>query len=119
MLLSKEQIKREFEDYKKSNRYGLKSGISGLDDIIRMDTKNLCVVTAKPNQGKSTFLNFYAYKMALNNGWKTLYFNYETSNGRFISDLVKLYGSINDAIDHCIIADITSIKSLEDILGKI
>lgn len=119
MLLTKEQIKREFEDYKNSNHCGLKSGINALDDIIRMDTKNLCVITAKPNQGKSTFLTFYAYRMALNHNWKTLYFNYESANGRFISDLVKLYGNINEVIEHCIIADVTSIKSLDEIYNTI
>lgn len=119
MLLSNEQIKREFENYKNSNHCGLKCGISGLDDIIRMDTKNLCVVTAKPNQGKSTFLNYYAHQMAVRYKWKTLYFNYETANGRFINDLVNLYGNINEVIEHCIIADVTSIKSLEEIYNTI
>ena len=37
MLLTKDQIINEFENYRKENHYGLKSGICGFDDIIRMD----------------------------------------------------------------------------------
>lgn len=119
MLLSKEQIINEFENYKKENHYGLKSGIAGFDDIIRMDKKSLCVVTAKPNQGKSTFLNFYCFMMAKQNGWKTLYFNFEASNGRFISDLVKLYGSLDAVVKYCYIINSNSINSLQDIYNSI
>ncbi|MDY6382215.1 MAG: BT4734/BF3469 family protein [Bacteroidales bacterium] len=119
MLLSKEQIINEFENYKKENHYGLKSGIAGFDDIIRMDKKSLCVVTAKPNQGKSTFLNYYCFMMAKQNGWKTLYFNFEASNGRFISDLVKLYGSLDAVVKYCYIINTNSINSLQDIYNSI
>lgn len=119
MLLSKEQIINEFENYKKENHYGLKSGIAGFDDIIRMDKKSLCVVTAKPNQGKSTFLNYYCFMMAKQNGWKTLYFNFEASNGRFISDLVKLYGSLDTVVKYCYIINTNSINSLQDIYNSI
>lgn len=119
MLLTKEQIINEFENYKKENHYGLKSGICGFDDIIRMDKKSLCVVTAKPNQGKSTFLNFYCYMMAKQNGWKTLYFNFETSNGRFVNDLVQLYGSLDNVVKYCYIVNTNSINSLQDIYNSI
>ena len=119
MLLSKEQIINEFENYKNENHYGLKSGIAGFDDIIRMDKKSLCVVTAKPNQGKSTFLNYYCFMMAKQNGWKTLYFNFEASNGRFISDLVKLYGSLDAVVKYCYIINTNSINSLQDIYNSI
>ena len=119
MLLSKEQIINEFENYQKENHYGLKSGIAGFDDIIRMDKKSLCVVTAKPNQGKSTFLNYYCFMMAKQNGWKTLYFNFEASNGRFISDLVKLYGSLDAVVKYCYIINTNSINSLQDIYNSI
>ena len=119
MLLTKEQIINEFENYKKENHYGLKSGICGFDDIIRMNKKSLCVLTAKPNQGKSTFLNYYCYMMAKQNGWKTLYFNYETSNGRFINDLVQLYGSLGNVVKYCYIVNTNSINSLQDIYDSI
>lgn len=119
MLLTKDQIINEFENYRKENHYGLKSGICGFDDIIRMDKKSLCVVTAKPNQGKSTFLNYYCYMMAERNGWKTLYFNFEMSNGRFINDLVQLYGSLDNVVKYCYIVNTNSINSLQDIYNSI
>ncbi len=119
MILTNEQIKQEFQNYQKQNHYGLKCGINGFDDIIRMDKRNLCVVTAKPNQGKSTFLNFYSYQMAIKNNWKTLFFNFEISNGRFINDLVNLYGDIDNVIKYCILVDTNTIKSLKDIYDTI
>lgn len=56
---------------------GYRSGISNLDNIFRLDKKQLTVVTGKANQGKTTFLNFYNYKLAITAGLKTLFISYE------------------------------------------
>lgn len=117
--LTKEEIKKCLNEYQSIKHYGLKSGIEPLDQILRMDKKNLAVLTAKPNQGKSTFINYYCYRMAVNNKWKTLYFNFETENGRFINDLVKLYGDVEQVIEYCHIVNIKDITSLTDVFETI
>lgn len=117
--LTKEEIKNCLGEYQSTKHYGLKIGIRPLDQILRMDKKSLAVLTAKPNQGKSTFINFYCYQMAINNKWKTLYFNFETDNGRFISDLVKLYGDVEQVIEYCHIVNIKDITSLTDVFEAI
>lgn len=117
--LSKEEIKKCFNDYRSTKHFGVKSGIEPFDQILRMDKKSLAVLTAKPNQGKSTFINYYCYRMAVNNKWKTLYFNFETENGRFINDLVKLYGDVEQVIEYCHIVNIKDITSLTDVFETI
>ena len=117
--LTKEEIRKCFFDYQTTKHFGVKSGIEPLDQILRMDKKSLAVLTAKPNQGKSTFINYYCYRMAVNNKWKTLYFNFETENGRFINDLVKLYGDVEQVIEYCHIVNIKDITSLTDVFKTI
>ena len=56
---------------------GYRSGISNLDNIFRLDKKQLTVVTGKANQGKTTFLDYYVFKIAKNAGLKTLFISYE------------------------------------------
>ena len=113
--LSQNEMVQLYREYQNTKHNGVKCGVQSLDRIIRMDKKSLAVLTARPNEGKSTFINYYCYMMAVNNNWKTLYFNFETDNGRFINDLVKLYGSIENVIRYCVIANISEVHSLRDI----
>lgn len=117
--LTANEMIQYFNEYQTKKHQGLRCGIDSLDNIIRMDKKNFAVLTAKPNQGKSTFINFYCYRMAKNNNWRTLYFNFETSNGRFINDLVNLYGNIEDVIRYCNIVDVNNITNLNDLYNTI
>lgn len=57
---------------------GYKCGIKSIDDIMRIDKQTLTTLVAMPASGKSTFTNFYGYRMAKENDWKTLYIAEET-----------------------------------------
>lgn len=59
---------------------GYNSGISSLDNIFRLDKKQLTVVTGKANQGKTTFLDYFIFKLAKTAGLKTLFISYEVDN---------------------------------------
>lgn len=118
-ILTQTEMLKAFNEYRANDNRGKKCGLSNLDQILRMDKKNLAVLTARPNEGKSTFVNYYAYKMATENQWKTLYFNYETDNGRFINDLVMLYGNIDNVIKYSVIADVNSISNINDLYKTI
>lgn len=59
---------------------GYNSGISNLDNIFRLDKKQLTVITGKANQGKTTFLDYFIFKLAKTAGLKTLFISYEVDN---------------------------------------
>lgn len=59
---------------------GYNSGISNLDNIFRIDKKQLTVVTGKANQGKTTFLDYFVFQLAKTAGLKTLFISYEVDN---------------------------------------
>ncbi len=59
---------------------GYNSGISNLDNIFRIDKKQLTVVTGKANQGKTTFLDYFIFKLAKTAELKTLFISYEVDN---------------------------------------
>ena len=61
---------------------GYKCGIKSIDDIMRIDKQTLTTLVAMPASGKSTFTNFYGYRMAKENDWKTLYIAEETPKAR-------------------------------------
>lgn len=61
-------------------KFGYNSGISNLDNIFRLDKKQLTVVTGKANQGKTTFLDYYVFQLAKTAGLKTLFISYELDN---------------------------------------
>ena len=83
-ILDLEQITEVLVEYNSTDHCGYRCGLKGLDDIMRMDKGTLAICVAKPSDGKSTFLNYYSYLMAKENGWKTLYIPFETSNGKQI-----------------------------------
>lgn len=72
---------------------GYKCGLKCFDDIMRIDKQTLTTLVATPGSGKSTFTNFYGYRMAINNNWKTLYIAEETPQDRQCRMLSILFDS--------------------------
>lgn len=120
MIYNTEELKALYQDYQKSPKKGYECGISSLDSIIRLDKKSLVIVTAKPSDGKTTWLNYYSYLMARKHGWKTLFYEFEGSQGRMVSDMLRYYGAnFSEFADKCKVADTTKVTSLETIYGDI
>ena len=84
---------------------GYKCGVGGLDKIFRIDKQTLTTLVAMPGSGKSTFTNFYGYRMALNNNWKTLYIATETPKARQCRLLSVLFNSATKASEFSILYD--------------
>ena len=75
---------------------GYKCGIKSIDDIMRIDKQTLTTLVAMPASGKSTFTNFYGYRMAKENDWKTLYIAEETPKARQCRMLSVLFNGKAD-----------------------
>lgn len=84
---------------------GYKCGIKSIDDIMRIDKQTLTTLVATPGSGKSTFTNFYGYRMAKNNNWKTLYIADETPQDRQCRLLSILFDSAAKASEFSVIYD--------------
>ena len=56
MIFSKEKLLEELQEYRNNPHSGFKCGLS-IDDVFRLDKKSLVIFTAKPCDGKTTFLN--------------------------------------------------------------
>ena len=84
-----------------------------------MDKGTLAICVAKPSDGKSTFLNYYSYLMAKENGWKTLYIPFETSNGKQIKDLYGYYGDLQEVAKYSVILSETSFTDITDLYNTI
>lgn len=85
---------------------GYNSGISSLDNIFRLDKKQLTVVTGKANQGKTTFLDYFIFKLAKTAGLKTLFISYEVDNDLHTA-LFTRYADIELIKNKFIFADTT------------
>ena len=85
---------------------GYKCGVGGLDKIFRIDKQTLTTLVAMPGSGKSTFTNFYVYRMAKNNEWKTLYIAEETPKARQCRLLSVLFnGKADKASKYSVLYD--------------
>ena len=93
MIKTNEQILFELNEYNKKPHNGIKSGISNLDEIMRLDRQRFAIVTSNENQGKTTFLTFYSYMMAKTNGMKTLFLSFENGECLFYNKLQTLWGN--------------------------
>ncbi|WP_278571467.1 AAA family ATPase [Prevotella melaninogenica] len=91
------------KDYKSFDGY--KCGVKSIDDILRIDKQTLTTLVATPASGKSTFTNFYGYRMAINNNWKTLYIAEETPQDRQCRMLSILFDSAAKASEFSVIYD--------------
>lgn len=97
---------------------GIKSGIPNLDDVVRLDRKRFTIITANENQGKTTFLNFYAYMMAKTNHMKTLFLSFENDKIRFYKKLKKVYYG-NEFADFSRFLPYDDFTSINDIFNAI
>lgn len=118
-ILDLEQITEVLVEYNSTDHCGYRCGLKGLDDIMRMDKGTLAICVAKPSDGKSTFLNYYSYLMAKENGWKTLYIPFETSNGKQIKDLYGYYGDLQEVAKYSVILSETSFTDITDLYNTI
>lgn len=118
-FLDIDQIKEVLVQYEATDHCGYRCGLKGLDDILRLDKGTLAICVARPSDGKTTFLNYYSYLMAKENGWKTLYIPFETSNGKQIKDLNNYYGDLQTMANHSVILDETSFTNIEELYNTI
>lgn len=77
-VLPKEFVCQSVADlYEHGLPRGLYTGIKSLDDLCRLDTGKVCVITGLPNDGKSDFVDEITSDYNRNYGLKTIYFSPE------------------------------------------
>ncbi|MEZ7747117.1 AAA family ATPase [Prevotella jejuni] len=97
---------------------GYRCGLTSFDEIMRIDKQTITTLVATPSSGKSTFTNFYGYRMGVTNGWKTLYLATETPKNDQAKKLSTLYGSYQQASEHSIILE-GALNDCEELLQAI
>lgn len=97
---------------------GYKCGLSSFDKIMRIDKQTLTTLVSTPCSGKSTFTNFYGYRMGVQNNWKTLYLASETNRNDQAQKLSTLYQSYQQASEHSIILE-GNLTNWEELLQAI
>jgi hypothetical protein len=97
---------------------GYRCGLTSFDEIMRIDKQTLTTLVSTPCSGKSTFTNFYGYRMGVTNGWKTLYLATETAKNDQAKKLSTLYASYQQASEHSIILE-GALSNWEELLEAI
>lgn len=113
------ELNEIYTNYKQHPQRGYKCGINGLDNIMRLDKSSLAILVSQPNNGKSTFLDFYTYKMYEQNKWKTLLLSFETPIARHVNQLMRLYGDMGEIADNALLFDTANIASLQALYNVI
>lgn len=97
---------------------GYRCGLKDFDNIMRIDKQTLTTLVSTPCSGKSTFTNFYGYRMGVQNNWKTLYLATETAKNDQAKKLSTLYASYQQASEHSIILE-GALSNWEELLDAI
>lgn len=118
-FLNLDEITEVLVQYNSTDHCGFRCGLKALDDIMRLDRSTLAICVSRPSEGKSTFLNYYTYLMAKENGWKTLYIPFEGSTGRFVNDIYHYYGDVQQMAEYSAILDNTEFTDIEELLNTI
>ena len=101
-----------------NQKIGYISNIKSLDDIARISKQQLTIITARANSGKSTFLDYYCYKIAKHSNIKTLFISFET-DATFHTKLLLKYCN-SELLQQCMMfADTTELNSIENIIEVI
>ena len=119
MIYNEQEIDVIIKRYVAEKHGGYECGIPSLDKIVRFDKKSLAIVTARPSDGKTTFLNYYTSLMARKNGWRTLLYEFETSDGKLATTMLKHFRDFQAMCDHVKIADTTKVRSMGNIADDI
>ena len=101
-----------------NQKIGYISNIKSLDDIARISKQQLTIITARANSGKSTFLDYYCYKIAKHSNIKTLFISFET-DATFHTKLLLKYCNRELLQQYMMFADTTEVNTIEDILQVI
>lgn len=105
--------------YSQEDHSGYKSGVNNLDCIFRFEKGDFVVLCGNPNEGKSTFIQWYLYMMSINNQWKASYLNFEGKQEETFLQILSYYKEIElmkNYVSFCEIPNLTKIDQvIEDI----
>ena len=87
-------VERELDDlYENGMGSGANIGIESVDNLITYETGRYMLVTGRPGDGKSEFLDEICLRLCLHHGWKTAYFSPENFPLRY--HLAKLVSKLS------------------------
>lgn len=117
-IFDTKQLINDAKNIDLNQKIGYISNIKSLDDIARISKQQLTIITARANSGKSTFLDYYCYKIAKHSNVKTLYISYET-DAIFHTKLLLRYCNTDLLQTNLMFADTTELNSIENIIEVI
>ena len=110
------EILEQLNEFNQVKHFGINSGISNLDKIVRFDKKRFNIITSNENQGKTTFTNYYCYMMAQTHNFKTLFLSFENDKMLFYSKLQRVYQN-NDFVRFSRYLDFEDFKTIDDMFA--
>lgn len=117
-IFDTKQLINDAKNIDLNQKIGYISNIKSLDDIARISKQQLTIITARANSGKSTFLDYYCYKIAKHSNIKTLFISFET-DATFHTKLILKYCNSELLQQYMMFADTTELNTIEDILQVI
>lgn len=105
--------------YSQENHSGYKSGVSNLDEIFRFEKGDFVVLCGSPNEGKSTFIQWYLYMMSINNQWKTSYLNFEGKQEETFLQILSYYKNIEQMKNYVSFCEIPNLAKIDQVIENI
>ena len=119
MIKDFEEIYANALEYRLQDHTGFKSGVSNLDKIFRLEKGDFVVLCGNPNDGKSTFIQWYLYKMSLNNKWKIAYLNFEGKEEETFLQILSYYRNVELMKQHVNFCEIENLTNIDQVITDI
>lgn len=115
MILDTKELFDKALLYAQQDHSGMRSGMQKTDEIFRMVRGDMVVLCGKPNEGKSTYIQYYLSVMAQRQKLKTAYLNFEGKTEETILQMVGYFDNINDFIKYVKFTEIKDLRSVEQV----
>ena len=119
MIKDFNKLWEETKEYFNEDHTGYNSGVSNLDKAFRLEKGDFVVLCGKPNDGKSTFIQWYLYKMSINNRWKTAYLNFEGNEPETFRQIALYYGDKEAMKNNVSFCAIDNLRTIEQVITEI
>lgn len=95
------ELWEQCQQYAQEDHSGYISGIRPVDEIIRLDDGSLTVLVGRPGEGKTTFLNYWLYRLSTENNLPLLYLSFETKVAKHMNQLLTYYKNRTELQRYC------------------
>ena len=119
MIIDFDVLHHRAVEYAKEDHTGARCGMVELDSIFRLEKGDLVVLCGNPNDGKSTFIQWYLHRLSLESGWKVCYLNFEGKEEETFWQIHSMYRNTETMRKYVYFSEIQDLRTIDQVTKDI